>query len=79
MYGGTSLRFCSNPAWRGSAWEAAEIRWDNEGGSQIISLFETKGKEVVYRSIPQSVRESIIQQLKEISEEPYAGGIGDGV
>lgn len=79
MYGGTILRFCPNPSWRGSAWEGAEIRWDNEGGSQIISLFETKGNEVVHRSIPQSIRESLIQQITAISKEPYAGEIDDEV
>ena len=77
LYGGTIVRFCPNPTWRGSAWEGADIRWDNEGGSQIISLFETKGEEGSYRSIPQSIRENLIQKLKEISKEPFASMIRD--
>ena len=72
-YGGTVVRFRPNPVWFGSPWEAAEIRWDNEGGSQVISLFETKSTQPAVTSIPLSIRARLVEEIKALSAEEFAG------
>ena len=68
------MRFRPNPIWFGSPWEAVEIRWDNEGGSQVISLFETKSAQAAATSIPPAIRERLIEGLNTLSTETFAGG-----
>ena len=29
-----------DPAWRGSPWEAIEVRWDETGDNSIVSMWE---------------------------------------
>ena len=71
-YGGTIVRFRPNPVWSGSPWEAVEIRWDNEGGSQVISLFETKSAQAATTSIPPPIRDKLIKELNVLSTKSFA-------
>ena len=71
LYGGSILRFLPSPYWRGSPWEGAEIRWDGEWGSQIISMFEIKGEGGV-PGLPKTIRNRLIKEIKEMMEQPYA-------
>ena len=71
LYGGSILRFLPSPYWRGSPWEGAEIRWDGEWGSQIISMFEIKGEGGV-PGLPKTLRDRLIKEIKEMMEQPYA-------
>ena len=71
LYGGSILHFLPSPYWRGSPWEGAEIRWDGEWGSQIISMFEIKGEGGV-PGLPKSIRDRLIEEIKGMMEQPYA-------
>ena len=72
QYSGTVTRFCPSHVWFGSPWEAAEIRWDNDGGSQVISLFETKSAQPAATTLPKPIREKLIEELNALSAKPFA-------